>query len=161
MAHSQDVRDKVRRAYVFNSLSLEIAAMQGGVSFATARRWKKEASEAGDDWDKIRTASVMAGGGLEEVARTVLIGLVAQYQSTIETITFAEMKPQEKVEMLASLADAYNKSISASRKKKIIWQIYLLMGISIWLAPLIWIKIGLFFLTLFITYYLFKVIPNK
>ncbi len=116
MAHSQDVRDKVRRAYVFNSLSLEIAAMQGGVSFATARRWKKEASEAGDDWDKIRTASVMAGGGLEEVARTVLIGLVAQYQSTIEAITFAEMKPQEKVEMLASLADAYNKSISASRK---------------------------------------------
>lgn len=116
MAHSQDVRDKVRRAYVFNSLSLEIAAMQGGVSFATARRWKKEASEAGDDWDKIRTASVMAGGGLEEVARTVLIGLVAQYQSTIETITYADLKPQEKVEMLASLADAYNKSVSASRK---------------------------------------------
>ena len=116
MAHSQDVRDKVRRAYVFNSLSLEISAMQAGVSFPTARRWKREASDAGDDWDKIRTASVMAGGGLEEVARTVLIGLVAQYQSTIEAITFAEMKPQEKVEMLASLADAYNKSISASRK---------------------------------------------
>ena len=56
---------------------------------------------------------------------------------------------------------AETKSISASRKKKIIWQIYLLMGISIWLAPLIWIKIGLFLLTLFITYYLFKVIPNK
>ena len=40
---------------------------------------------------------------------------------------------------------AETKSISASRKKKIIWQIYLLMGISIWLAPLIWIKIGLSF----------------
>ena len=65
MAHSQDVRDKVRRAYVFNSLSLEIAAMQGGVSFATARRWKKEASEAGDDWDKIRT--MLLGLGREDV----------------------------------------------------------------------------------------------
>lgn len=41
---------------------------------------------------------------------------MAQYQSTIETITYADLKPQEKVEMLASLADAYNKSVSASRK---------------------------------------------
>lgn len=56
---------------------------------------------------------------------------------------------------------AETKSISASRKKKIIWQIYLLMGISIWLAPIIWVKIGLFLLTIFITYYLFKVIPTK
>lgn len=56
---------------------------------------------------------------------------------------------------------AESKAISAKRKKHIIWQIYLLMGISIWLAPLLWIKIGLFLLTLFITYYLFKVIPTK
>lgn len=56
---------------------------------------------------------------------------------------------------------AQTKSISASRKKRIIWQIYLLMGISIWLAPLTWVKVGLFSLTIFITYYLFKVIPDK
>lgn len=56
---------------------------------------------------------------------------------------------------------AESKSISAGRKKKIILQIYLLMGISIYFAPLIWVKIGLFCLTLFITYYLFRVIPDK
>ncbi|CCC20028.1 Uncharacterized protein STN4L_00427 [Streptococcus thermophilus] len=35
------------------------------------------------------------------------------------------------------------------------------MGISIVFAPIIWVKIVLFFLTLFITYCLFKVIPDK
>lgn len=56
---------------------------------------------------------------------------------------------------------AETKSISAERKKKIIWQIYLLMGISIFFAPIIWVKVALFALTVFITYYLFKVIPDK
>ena len=53
------------------------------------------------------------------------------------------------------------KSIAKERKKKIIIQIYVLMGISIFFAPIFWVKIGLFCLTVFITYYLFKVIPDK
>ncbi|WP_392462238.1 YbaN family protein [Streptococcus parasuis] len=53
------------------------------------------------------------------------------------------------------------KSISRKRKKKIIWQIYLLMAISIWLAPILLVKMGLGLLTIFITYYLFWVISEK
>ena len=53
------------------------------------------------------------------------------------------------------------KSIARERKKKIIVSIYILMGISIYLAPLLPVKIGLGALTIFITYYLFKVIPDK
>ncbi|KXT79257.1 YbaN family protein [Streptococcus sp. DD13] len=53
------------------------------------------------------------------------------------------------------------KAIAKGRKKKILLQIYLLMGISIYFAPIIWVKIALLGLTIFITYYLFKVIPNK
>ena len=53
------------------------------------------------------------------------------------------------------------KSIARSRKKKIIIYIYILMGISIYFAPIIYVKIGLGLLTVFITYYLFKVIPDK
>ncbi|HFU4386678.1 TPA: YbaN family protein [Streptococcus suis] len=53
------------------------------------------------------------------------------------------------------------KSISCKRKKQIIWQIYLLMAISIWLAPILLVKMGLGLLTIFITYYLFLVIPEK
>ena len=53
------------------------------------------------------------------------------------------------------------KSIARSRKKKIIIYIYILMAISIYFAPIIWVKIGLGALTVFITYYLFWVIPDK
>ena len=53
------------------------------------------------------------------------------------------------------------KSIARSRKKKIIVYIYILMAISIYLAPILVVKIGLGALTIFITYYLFWVIPDK
>ena len=56
---------------------------------------------------------------------------------------------------------AETKSIAKERKKKIIIQIYLLMGLSVWLAPLVWVKLALLALTVFITYYLFRVIPDK
>lgn len=117
MAHPQEVKDKLRRAYIFGQMSLEIAAAQSGVAFGTARRWKKDAQDAGDDWDKLRAAHVMAGGGLEDIGRAVLTGLVTQYQTTLEMLNgAADIPPQARVELLASLADAFNKATSASRK---------------------------------------------
>ncbi|MBF0776075.1 hypothetical protein BVE84_00960 [Streptococcus azizii] len=56
---------------------------------------------------------------------------------------------------------AETKAIDRRRKKTIILQIYLLMGISIYVAPLLPVKILLACLTVFITYYLFFVIPDK
>ncbi|WP_035345573.1 DUF1804 family protein [Dickeya sp. DW 0440] len=117
MAHPQEIRDKLRRAYIFGQMSLEIAAAQSGVAFGTARRWKKDAQDAGDDWDKLRAAHVMAGGGLEDIGRAVLTGLVTQYQTTLEMLNgAADIPPQARVELLASLADAFNKATSASKK---------------------------------------------
>ena len=53
------------------------------------------------------------------------------------------------------------REIAKERKKWILLQIYILMGISIYLAPIIWVKLALGTLTIFITFYLLKVIPNK
>ncbi|WP_145507560.1 DUF1804 family protein [Yersinia hibernica] len=117
MAHPQETRDRLRRSYIFGQMSLEIASAQAGVSFVTARRWKKEAQDAGDDWDKLRAAHVIAGGGLEDIGRAVLTGLVTQYQTTLEQLNCnADLPAQQRVELLASLADAFNKAISASKK---------------------------------------------
>ena len=52
-------------------------------------------------------------------------------------------------------------AIARERKRKILISIYILMGISIFFAPLIWVKFALAALALFMTYYLFKVIPDK
>jgi hypothetical protein len=117
MAHAAEVREKLRRLIVHDRLSLEVAARAAGVSYATGRRWKTEADAAGDDWDKAQTAQLMAGGSIETIARQMLAGLLTQYQTTIEKITDDDtLAPADKVQMLASLADAYNKTISASKR---------------------------------------------
>ncbi|CRP99122.1 hypothetical protein PAERUG_P28_London_17_02_11_06157 [Pseudomonas aeruginosa] len=88
-----------------------------GVSYGTARRWKQQAEAEGDDWDKAQSAQLLAGGGLEDVARQVLAGLVTQFQATMEAVQVdADIKPAVKVQLLASLADAYNKTVSASKR---------------------------------------------
>lgn len=117
MAHSDDTRRKVRAAYVFDQLGLEVAALKDGVPLATARRWKSEAKAAGDDWDRARSAQLIAGGGMEEVIRQTLAVVVQQVQATVQAIQADEaMKPQDKVQMLTSLADAYNKLIAVSKR---------------------------------------------
>lgn len=117
MAHPQETRDKVRRAYVFDRLSLEVAAMKCGVSYGTASRWKAQSLEKGDDWDKAQAAQLMAGGCIEDIGRQMLAGLVTQYQSSMDELTRdTKINPVTKVQLLASLADAFNKTIAASKK---------------------------------------------
>lgn len=95
MAHPPETREKLRRLYIQSQLSLQIVSSQCGVSFATASRWKKEAQDAGDDWEKLRAANVLASGGMEDVGRAILMGLLVQYQATIDQLNVnAEMPPK-------------------------------------------------------------------
>lgn len=117
MAHSDDTRRAVRSAFIFEQLGLEVAALKHGVPTGTARRWIREAKAAGDDWEKARSAQLIAGGGIEDVVRQTLAVVVQQVQATVDTIQAAtDMAPGDKVQALASLADAYNKLMAASRR---------------------------------------------
>lgn len=117
MAHGEEKIRAVRAAYVFDQLALEIAATKHGVPEATARRWKREAKQAGDDWDRARGAQMIAGGGIEDVVRQTLAVVVQQVQATVETIQGnVEMAPAAKVQALASLADAYHKLMASSKR---------------------------------------------
>lgn len=117
MAHSPETRDKVRRLYVFDRIGLEMAALQCGVSMSTASRWKREAMDEGDDWDKFRAAAILSGDGIESIARAALAGFLTQYQATMDTLNAnPDIKAETKVQMLASLADSFNKTVAASRK---------------------------------------------
>lgn len=117
MAHGEEKIRAVRASYVFDQLGLEIAAMKHGIPEATARRWKRDAKQAGDDWDKARSAQMIAGGGIEDVVRQTLAVVVQQVQATVEAIQAnPDMPPGDKVQALASLADAYNKLMAASKR---------------------------------------------
>jgi hypothetical protein len=117
MAHEDAKRQAVRAAYVFDRLPLEQAATKAGVPQSTAARWKRAGRAAGDDWDKLRAANLLAGEGMENVARQMLADYVVQHKALMDIInTDPELGAAQKVDMLASLADSFNKTVAASRR---------------------------------------------
>ena len=73
MAHPKETRDRLRQLYVSGNQTLEMAAIMCGTTQATARRWREQARENGDDWDKMRAAYTLAGGRILALAATVLL----------------------------------------------------------------------------------------
>ncbi len=117
MAHDNHAKNEVRRLYVFENLSLVSCAVATKVSYQTAMRWKKQAKDVGDDWDKVRTAHTLAGGSIEEISRQILTDLITQFKATMDKLKHDEnLSAKERVALLASLSDSYNKSVGASRK---------------------------------------------
>lgn len=115
MAHDDQVRRNARRAFVYERQALPTISIALAVSEATLRRWKKEAREGGDDWDMARSANAIAGEGLEAVVATVIEDFVVLYQATISGVKeHPAMEPLDKVKALASLADAFHKTITAA-----------------------------------------------
>lgn len=117
MAHGSEKVAAVRAAYVHERLPLEIAAARAGVAPGTATRWKRKAKEAGEDWDKLRAACLLAGDGVEAVARQMLADYVVQHKTLMDAIsTDDNLSAAAKVGMLSSLADSFNKTVSASKR---------------------------------------------
>lgn len=117
MAHDEKTKADVRRYYVFDCLTLEIAAEKSGVSYNTARRWKREAEARGDNWDKVRDANTMASGKVEDVARGMLTTFVIYFEKTMEELRHSEDLPMsEKAKLIQGLGDSYSKMVASSKR---------------------------------------------
>ncbi|EEP48201.1 DUF1804 family protein [Haemophilus influenzae] len=117
MAHDEKTKADVRRYYVFDCLTLELAAEKAGVSYNTARRWKREAEARGDNWDKVRDANTMASGKVEDVARGMLTAFVLYFENTMDEIKRAEELPvSEKAKLIQGLGDSYSKMVASSKR---------------------------------------------
>ena len=117
MAWDKKTVDAVRAAYIYSQLPLEQAAAKYQIPTGTARRWKDKAKAAGDDWDKLQAAYTLAGDGLESVSRQVLMGFLLQHQTVMEQLqSDTELSAMQKADMLTSMADAFNKTVAASRR---------------------------------------------
>ena len=117
MAKGADVRARVRKHYVFDRLSLEQAATLGGVSYSTAKRWRDAAADEGDDWEKMRTASSLSGGDIEQLSQQILTEMLVQFNATLDIIKAdGEMPAVQRVDLLSSLMDNIHKSMSAMKK---------------------------------------------
>ena len=117
MAHDEKTKADVRRYYVFDCLTLELAAEKAKVSYNTARRWKREAEARGDNWDKVRDASTMASGKVEDVARGMLTTFVLYFESTMDELRNTEDLPvSEKAKLIQGLGDSYSKMVASSKR---------------------------------------------
>lgn len=117
MAHDEKTKADVRRYYVFDCLTLELAAEKAKVSYNTVRRWKREAEARGDNWDKVRDASTMASGKVEDVARGMLTTFVLYFESTMDELRKTEdLTVSEKAKLIQGLGDSYSKMVASSKR---------------------------------------------
>lgn len=117
MAHAQEILAALRAAYVYDRLPLDKAALKAGVPASTAARWKRAAKAKGEDWDKLRAANLLGGEGVESIARQALADYVTQHQAVMEMISQdSDLAAIQKVNLLASLADSFAKTVAASRR---------------------------------------------
>ncbi len=114
MAHGAEKRRAARKAYIYERLSIPAVAVKIGVPAATLRRWKREAREKGDDWDAARAAIMLSGEGLEAVVSSVVEEFTIQFHAALDQLKNEDIAPDERVKLMASLSDAFNKMVSAA-----------------------------------------------
>jgi len=108
MAHSQDVRDKLRRLYI-EGLPLSGAAISSSVSYDTARDWKAKAKAKGDDWDAARVAYRISEAGIDDLNQQLVEDFARQVITTTRELETSTIPAADKAQLLAQLADAYAK----------------------------------------------------
>ncbi len=116
MAYDANMRGKVRSKYL-QGMPLQTAADLCKVPYNTARNWKRQAADGGDDWDLAKNARRMSKGGMEEMANEVLGGLAEQFLATIEAIKAdPKMDAGKRADILVKLMDGFNKAIGAASR---------------------------------------------
>lgn len=116
MAHDTATRKKVRANYV-QGMALTSAATAAHVPYNTARTWKRQAAEEGDDWDVARAARRMTKSGVEEMISQVLPELAEQFLATSTALkNDKKLKSVDRGKIVVQLMDGYAKAIAASSR---------------------------------------------
>ncbi|EDL0142534.1 hypothetical protein CLF52_23840 [Salmonella enterica subsp. enterica serovar Kottbus] len=123
MAHPRSVKDAVRRDYITQGIPPEVLGPMHGVSVASVVRWRREARENGDDWDKQRAARRLSSGVPEDITRDLLLEFLEHHQHAMEQLRQARegtdgkpMPTENYASLLAKLQDGFNKMMAASRR---------------------------------------------
>jgi hypothetical protein len=116
VAHADDVKRKVRANYV-QGLPLKAASETEGVSYNTARNWKRDAVAAGDDWDVERTARRLTASSREEMAHQVMPQLTRMFAALMKKLEDSkDIEPALQAKLLLQITDGYAKAAAASER---------------------------------------------
>lgn len=117
MAHDDATKREARNLFVHKRLALTNIAISTAVSLPTINRWKREAKEAGDDWDKARAGALVSGEGYAALIAASLEEFALQFQSTMEELkNDISLTASDRVKLMATLSDAFNKTVAAASR---------------------------------------------
>ncbi len=116
MSSDHDKRRKARSDYIYRRMTGATISMSLGISQTTFARWKKLAKDNGDDWEIARSASIIAGEGIETVVSSVVEDFMIMAQSLLDEIKNGDLSMSEKVKHLVALADAMTKMTASAGK---------------------------------------------
>ena len=105
----------MRAAYVDRRAPLTSAAAQTGIALGTARRWKREAASAGDDWDQARGQPALPGDMRTLLVQALIEDYVRLHQATQQALLAEDsIEPLARTEALSRLANAFTKTMAAA-----------------------------------------------
>ncbi len=114
MAYAPEKIQAVRGAFVYERLPLPVAAAKHEVSFSAAQSWKRKALQNGDDWDRARSAALMAAGGLGDMTNQIIENFAMLFQSVMDEIKDGNYDGLKKAQAIALLSDSYIKVMKAA-----------------------------------------------
>lgn len=116
MAHPKETKAAVRADYI-GGMPLDLAAVKNSVPVVTARRWKADAADKGDDWDKFQRASLLvSGGGFEAAMGRAAAAAVLRVEATLDVLSNTDdVNPMDVAKAMASLADSLTKVRAVAR----------------------------------------------
>ncbi|MDP8567915.1 DUF1804 family protein [Methylophilus aquaticus] len=109
MAHSQETRNNVRKAFVVDGLPLTVACSTNGVSYDTGREWKRQAKEAGDDWDTARAAHQITNQSTDEATKQLVDIMVRKALVIAQKLEDSNLGPEQQIQLVASISDSMSK----------------------------------------------------
>ncbi|SFC04591.1 DUF1804 family protein [Pseudoalteromonas denitrificans] len=120
MAHGLDIKNAVRHSYVTELLAMSVAAIKNSVSEGTARRWKMEAKDNGDDWELARTATRRSEGPMGEFTSDFIEEFTVQVNETFTMLKQENegMSLEQRTKILSSLTDMMAKVMKHSGGNK-------------------------------------------
>lgn len=109
----EERRTAGRNLYVYGYKSIAEIAIELDVSETSVRKWRSAALVLGDDWDKARSASRLAAGGLNNLTAQVLEEFTVRFSGVMEKLKEFDDNPLEAAEAMAKISSAYVKLSSA------------------------------------------------
>ena len=116
MAHESSKRTQLRSLYIYQRLPMDACCTKLGIPRSTANRWKAEARERNDDWDRSRAAVSMGDESFGNMSRKLLDDYLVQHQATMDMLRDSQLDAMQRAEILASMSDSFNKTMASFKR---------------------------------------------